>query len=199
MKQSRAYSMETRSAAARETRERILSATVELASEKLTVEIVLADVAERSGVSVQTILRHFGSRASLFDAAVAFANREVAAEREAPVGDLGEAVRVIMDHYEQRGDWSISLLAQEATDERIRGITDGGKRLHRDWVETVFAPQLDRMTEERRVAVADLLAVATDAYTWKILRRDRALSRDETEQRMRLLVDAVLAIDERSV
>ena len=189
----RAYSMANRSLAVAETQERILRAAMELATEKLTVEIVLADVAGRAGVTVQTILRHFGSRDGLFDAAVPFASAEVVAERAAPVGDVAEAMRVIVDHYEARGDWVIVLLGQEASDERIRGITVPGKQLHRDWVETVFRPQLSAWAETGRAAIADLLNVATDVYTWKLLRRDRGLSRDQTEQRMRHLVDAILA------
>jgi AcrR family transcriptional regulator len=189
----RAYSMANRSLAVARTQDLILRATVELATEKLTVEIVLADVAGRAGVTVQTILRHFGSRDGLFDAAVTFANTEVVAERAAPVGDVAEAVRVIVDHYEARGDWVIALLGQETSDERIRGITMPGKQLHRDWVEKVFEPQLSARTEAGRAVIADLLVVATDVYTWKLLRRDRGLSRDRTEQRMRQLVDAILA------
>ena len=53
--------MTKRSIAVAKTQGRILQAVLELATEKLTVEIVLADVAQRSGVTVQTILRHFGA------------------------------------------------------------------------------------------------------------------------------------------
>ena len=185
--------MANRSIAAARTQDRILRATVELATEKLTVEIVLADVAGRAGVTVQTILRHFGSRDRLFDAAVKFAGAEVVAERSAPVGDVSEAVRVIVEHYETRGDWVIALLGQEASDERIRGITVPGKQLHRDWVKTVFGPQLADRPETGRPIIADLLVVATDVYTWKLLRRDCGLGRDRTEHTMRHLVDAILA------
>ena len=38
----------------------------------------------------------------------------------------------------------------------------------------------------------DMLVIATDAYTWKILRRDRGLSRKVVERRMLRLVDSVL-------
>jgi AcrR family transcriptional regulator len=189
----RAYSMTNRSMAVAQTKDRILRAAVELATEKLTVEIVLADVASRAGVTVQTILRHFGSRDGLFDAAVEFAGAEVVAERAAQVGDVVEAARVIVDHYEARGDWVIALLGQESSNERIRGITVPGKQLHRDWVARVFRPQLSDQTEEGRALIADLLVVATDVYTWKLLRRDHGLSRDLTEQRMRYMIDVILA------
>jgi AcrR family transcriptional regulator len=140
---------------------------------------------------VQTVLRHFGSRDGLFDAVVEFVTNDVVTEREAPVGDVESAIGIIVDHYESRGDWVIALLGQETTDGRVRGVTDIGKRVHREWVDAVFGPLLvDR--RDREVG-CDLLGVATDVYTWKILRRDRGLSRAQTEHRMLTLVDAILA------
>ncbi len=59
--------------------------------------------------------------------------------------------------------------------------------MHRAWVEEVFAPYLD--VADDREELTDLLVVATDVYTWKLLRRDRRLGRDRTERRMRRLVD----------
>ncbi|HEY5320014.1 MAG TPA: TetR/AcrR family transcriptional regulator [Galbitalea sp.] len=185
--------MANRSIAVAQTKDRILRAVVELATEKLSIEIVLDEVAARSGVTVQTILRHFGTKDALFTAAVGFGSSEVEAERLAPVGDVAEAVRVIVDHYELRGDWVMALLGQEASDERIRGVTESGRQLHRDWVATVFEPQLSCCAERQHPIVLNLLVVATDVYTWKILRRDRRLSRKHAEEQMRYLTDAILA------
>jgi AcrR family transcriptional regulator len=189
----RGYSMAVRGAAAAATRTAILRATLELVTEKLTVEIVLADVAERSGVTVQTVLRHFGSRVGLFDAVVEYGTREITEERAAPVGDIPSAVGVIVDHYELRGDWVTSLLGQEGSDARIRGITEIGKRVHLEWVRTVFAPNVSDRSPAARDLLTDLLVVATDVYTWKLLRRDRGLTRATTERAMRVLVESVLA------
>lgn len=193
MESRRSYSMTTRSSSAAATQERIVRAVLELSMEKFTVDIVLADVAARAGVSVQTILRHFGSRDGLFDATATFATAEVVAERTAPIGDVLEAVRVIVDHYEARGDWVLTLLGQEGTDERIRGITSAGKDVHRGWVETTFAPYLSRQGSAARSQTVDLLVVATDVYAWKLLRRDAGRSRADTEHRIVRLVQAILA------
>ena len=115
----------------------------------------------------------------------------MADERRTPVGDVGAAVRVIVDHYERRGDMSLLLLAQEGHQELMGRITEQGKALHRAWVEEVFGPFLDAAEDVE--ALTDLLVVATDVYTWKLLRRDRGLGRDRTEERMRHLVDAILS------
>jgi AcrR family transcriptional regulator len=191
MNSSRGYAMATRAAAAADTRARILRTLVDLSMERLTVDIVLGDIAARAGVSVQTILRHFGSREGLFDVAVDFAAAEVLEERIAPVGDAAAAVHVIIDHYELRGDWVIAMLGQELGDARIRRITELGRQTHRAWVETVFASQ-SNVDDELR----DLLVVATDVYAWKLLRRDRGLDRGGAERSMLRLVNAVLASDQ---
>lgn len=194
----RSYSMATRAAGAAGTRVKILRSTLELSTEKLTVEIVLADVAARAGVTVQTVLRHFGTREGLFDAAVAYGSSEIVEERATPVGDIPTAIEVIIDHYEARGDWVLALLSQEATDARIRGVTAEGKRVHREWVLAVFEPQLAARPESDRGLIADLLVVATDAYCWKLLRRERGLDRTATAHAMRVLVEAIVASPRQS-
>jgi AcrR family transcriptional regulator len=142
---------------------------------------------------VQTILRHFGSREALFDAVAEFARGQISAERAAPAGDVDAAVHVIFSHYETRGDAVLRFLAQEFWDERARELTDRGRQMHRDWVRTVFAPQLDARPTAGREALTDLLVVATDVYTWKLLRRDRRLDRAAAEGRVRDMITALLA------
>jgi predicted acylesterase/phospholipase RssA len=104
---------------------------------------------------------------------------------------VATAVHVIVDHYERRGDQALLMLAQERHQELMGRLTQQGKAMHRAWVEEVFAPFLDEADDAE--ALTDLLVVATDVYTWKLLRRDRRLGRDRTERRMRHLVDALLA------
>ena len=191
MNNKRSYTMTVRARRVEQTRRQILDAVVTLHAERLAADIALDDVAERAGVSVQTVLRHFGSRAGLVEAAVPHAEREVRAERRAPVGDLDQAVRVVVDHYEQRGDGVLLMLAQEAHEPLMARVTEQGRRVHREWVLEVFAPYLPEVGTERE-ALADLLAVATDVYTWKQLRRDRGLGRASTEQRIRTLVGRLL-------
>jgi hypothetical protein len=102
-------------------------------------------------------------------------------------------VRAIVDHYELRGDGVLVMLAQEPHQELMARITRDGRRLHRTWVEEVFAPYL--RDAEDPDALADLLVVATDVYTWKLLRRDRGLGRDLTENRIHHLVRSLLGTD----
>lgn len=194
MNTTRTYTMTARAQGVQQTRERILDACVALHGERPVTDIGLDDIAGRAGVSVQTVLRHFGSRAGLEEASFEWAQQAVTEERRTPVGDAAAAVRVIVDHYEQRGDQVLLMLGQEATQELMARITERGRGLHRAWVEEVFAPFLAAVDGDAdRDELTDLLVVATDVYAWKLLRRDRGLGRERTEQRIRHLVDALLA------
>ncbi len=184
--------MKARAESAEQTRIRIMEAAIELANEKPLLSLALPEIAERAGVSVQTILRQFGSRDGLLDATAEFARAQVLTERRIVPGDVSSGIRTLVDHYENRGDGVLLLLGQEAWEPRAAAITATGKRLHAEWVAELFSPRLATASAADRAARLDLLVVATDVYTWKILRRDRRLSRPETEKRMLRLVGDIL-------
>jgi AcrR family transcriptional regulator len=191
MKTKRSYTMTARAEAVEATRQQILQALIDLSGQRLFADIGLDTVAERAGVSVQTVLRHFGNRAGLFEAAVELGRSQVAEERRVPAGDVAEAMRVLVDHYEARGHGALLMLAQEQSEEVAASVTAHGKALHYDWVEEAFGPLLPASGKARAAAI-DLLVVACDVYAWKILRLDRGLSRAQTQARMEQLVRAVL-------
>ncbi|HEY2193983.1 MAG TPA: TetR/AcrR family transcriptional regulator [Actinomycetospora sp.] len=192
MKTTRTYTMGARAEAAEATRLAILDALVGLAGERMFSDIGLDDVATRAGVSVQTVLRRFTTRANLLEEGYQYAREQVFEERRAPVGDVPGAMQVLAEHYERRGRASVLFLAQEDREPLAARITTEGRALHRAWVEEVFGPFLPGPPGER-AEVVDLLVVACDVYTWKLLRLDRALSRDRTTRRMERLVRTILA------
>lgn len=182
--------MTARAEAVERTRRAILDATIALHLSRPASSIGLGDVADRAGTSVQTILRHFGNRAALIETALVEAQQEVVAERRAPAGEVAAAVAQVVAHYEKRGDGVLVLLAQEGQEEFATRVVRDGRRIHRAWVREVFAPLLaDRADADELV---DLLVVATDVYTWKLLRRDRRRSRRATEAAVRRMVEALL-------
>lgn len=193
MKTSRKYTMSTRADGVRQTRTRILDAVLTVAAGKPLAALTLADVAAEAGVTAQTVLRQFESREGLLDAATEYGASHVEQERVTAPGDLDGAVATLLAHYELRGEAVLTLLAQERWDDRAREITDNGRAQHRRWVADAFAPQLTGHPD--REALLDLLVVATDIYTWKLLRLDRRLPRARTHDRMARLVRAVLEGD----
>jgi hypothetical protein len=108
------------------------------------------------------------------------------------VGDAAAAVHAIVNHYERRGDGVLKMLGQELFDDNFREGMDIGRRMHRDQIAEVFAPQPGTHLTAEREALIDLLVVATDVYTWKLLRRDRGLDEPTTEARVRQLIAGIL-------
>jgi AcrR family transcriptional regulator len=194
MNSPRDYDMTLRSTQAAQTRTGILDALVSLVAEVPLSAVTLPRVAERAGVTVQTVLRNFGSREGLFQEGLEYGRAQVVAERTIDPDDRDASLAALVDHYERTGAMTLLLLGQETWEPIAAEVTTGGKALHRDWVERVFAHALDRVGPPRDETV-DLLVVATDLYAYKLLRLDRGLSRDETLQRMRRLVSAVLDAD----
>src|ERR687893_2721991 len=161
----RPYQMRARAEAAAETGRRILEATIELHRERYFDQVSLEDIAERAGVTVQTVIRRFGSKERLIEAATEMANRQVVHQRDqAPVGDIEGAVKNLMEHYEEWGDSALRLLAQEERVPAFRSITDTARALHYEWVEHTFGPLLAKRTgEERQRLLAELIAIC-DVY-----------------------------------
>ncbi|WP_345186264.1 helix-turn-helix domain-containing protein [Microbacterium panaciterrae] len=191
MKMPREYDMTTRAAQAASSRLRILDATIELTGERPLSAVTLPIVAERAGVTVQTVLRKFGSREGLFEAAAVHGRTVVLAERAIHPEDVDASVDALLAHYERTSASTLVLLGQETWEPLIAEIVDAGKALHRTWVEEVFAQALAALPSSARAEAVDLLVVATDLYTYKLLRIDRGLSLDETRERMQRLIGAV--------
>jgi AcrR family transcriptional regulator len=177
------YSMELRAAAAEATRERILTAAAEAFLEHWYDDITIASVAKRAGVSGQTVINHFGGKEELATAAFDHLGKAIVLRRYAPEpGDVRGALDALLEDYEITGDAVVRMLALEEKVPTLAPLLTSGRQGHRRWVEEMFqAPEL-----------VPELVVATDAYTWKLLRRDQGLSRDETLASMLKIVEALL-------
>lgn len=159
-----------------------MDAARDLFWEQPTAQIRLEAVAQRAGVTVQTLIRRFGTKDDLFAATVRREHDAVRAQRDrVEPGDVPSAISTLLDHYEDYGDRVLRLLTEEDAVPAIRLITDDGRQVHRDWCSLVFEPfltPLDPSTRRRRNA--QFVAVC-DVYTWKLLRRDLGLSRAQTQ------------------
>jgi AcrR family transcriptional regulator len=185
----RSYRMTARAETAEATAQAIIAAARALFAERPYDQVSLPVIAERAGVTVQTVLRRFGCKEDLFAAAAKQRSGQIRADREAaPPGDLTHLVA----HYERWGDEQAYLLAQETRVEAIRAITDAGRQYHRDWVSRAYGPALATLPPAtRRRKLAQLTAV-TDLGTWRLLRRELGLGQDQTGAAIAELVDACL-------
>jgi AcrR family transcriptional regulator len=188
----RAYRMSLRAAPKAETERRLLEAAERLFLERPYPDVRLEDIASAAGVSAPTVIHRFGSKESLLSLVVKSAQGRVEAQRgQAPAGDLDAAIKNLVDHYEHWGDHVMHLLSQEVAVPAIRQVTTAGRAVHVEWVERTFAQWLPRDRAARTRRLAQLVALM-DVFVWKILRRDRGLSRPETEKAMREMVLALL-------
>lgn len=192
----RPYRMRARAEATAATGERILDAAEQSFFEGDGEEPTLAEIAGRSGVSVQTVLRRFGNRDGMIAAAIARMAAQVSLQRgAAPVGDPAGAVANLVEHYEEIGDRVVRMLEEAGRNKAIRRLTDLGFAYHREWCKRVFAPTLGALgPSDRSLRTAQLVA-ATDVYVWKLLRRDQRLGRERTEAAILGLVQPLTRVD----
>lgn len=189
---TRAYRMVSRSQAAERTHQAIIQAAFALYSERDFDQVSLDDVAAQAGVAVRTLLRRFGSKEALLDAVAEAADAELEDRRqEVPPGDAAAAVRCVVTDYEGYGDAIMRLLSQEDRVAAFRRTAERGRRLHHEWVERAFAPQLARRTGAARRRLRAQLIAITDVYTWKLMRRDLGLGRSATVQALGEMVAGV--------
>ncbi len=194
---SRAYNQERRAQQTQENADRVAAAAVALVKRtKRTADITLDDISHDSGVTVRTILRRFGSRDGVLEAAFAAIKQEFQGyRRPTRPGEVAAAVRTLLDQYERIGDLNIRALEQEHQLPLLhRALTDA-RQSHREWLEHIFGPQIDPLPPRQRNARLTALYAATDVYLWKLLRRDLKLDRTETEATVLRLVHGALAPD----
>lgn len=131
---SRKYTSELREAQARETRERILDALVEVLAEGVDTLSVPA-VAGRAGVSVGTVYRHFEGKAGLVKALIPHAGRRTGIEVDSipkSLDEVDDVVRKVFHHFEDTDDLMraafASRIGREArighTPERLEGMRE---------------------------------------------------------------------------
>lgn len=185
---TRTYNQSKRAAATERTRRSILDAAQHLFREEGELDPSLEQVAERAGCSSRSIIRHFGSKEGLMEAAVADATEAVAAGRRVAPGDMDAAVRALVDHYERLGDEVIRWLGSAERYPLVQQVVAAGIAMHLEWVDAVFSPQLGALPAPARRARRAVLASVTDVYFWSLLRRREGLGRTATEKAILELV-----------
>jgi AcrR family transcriptional regulator len=184
--------MVRRAASTERTRQAILDAATRQFLAEPARDLNLDRIARAAGTTVQTVIRHFGGRDGVFEAALEREMGRVRDERDpAAISTPADAVRQVVAHYERVGERAIRLLAEEHRSPAVASIVDRGRALHWRWCEQVFADRLPARGTLRGRRLAQLVAIC-DVYTWKLLRRDARLSRQATELAMLELISPIL-------
>src|SRR5262245_20539126 len=158
----RTYDNTGRTAAAAETRARILEAAYELFLAHPFPEVTIPRIAEAAGVSVPTVVQHFRTKDGLVEALTAAWRPREQALRDVPSGDPLEAAHKICARYEATGAAVVRLLAIEGQLPAVDRALAIGRAAHRAWVERTFGARLGSgKARERRVMA---LVAAYDVY-----------------------------------
>ncbi len=189
---ARTYSQTQRAESTAATRRAILDAAIALFREAGDHDPSLELLAARAGCSSRSLIRHFGSKERLIEAAIADATSAAVEARRVEPGDVEGAVRKLVDHYELQGDEVMRWLASAERYPLVRQVTEAGAEMHREWARDSFAPALGALAGGERQRRLAALATVTDVYVWHLLRRREGLSRAATEAEILDLVEAAL-------
>lgn len=193
MSSSRTYQKKARARAEQETGEAILDAAWSAFSTEPFDRVTLQQIAGESSVTVQTVIRRFGSKEDLFNHLAEREGKRIIAEREVPEsGELTTALSVLIKHYERDGDTITNLVNQEHVFEPVREIVAKGRQVHREWVEKQFRNLLENLPEPERKQSLLAAIAATDLSTWKLLRRDYGLKPNEVTAVMKQLLNGII-------
>jgi AcrR family transcriptional regulator len=189
----RTYTQTARADAARETGDRILAAALTAFLASTYDDVTLEKVASDAGVTVQTVLRRFGSKEGVAWALADGVEADQLSNRNPTrPGDIGDTVAHLVRDYETNGDTLMHLLRQEVRVAPIADMIDQGRRHHEGWCKRVFAPWLESRTGVDRKRLLATLIATCDVYTWYLLRRQRGLSRRQTELALTELLEGLL-------
>jgi AcrR family transcriptional regulator len=184
--------MTNRSKQAAQTRTNIIAATELLLANNSLDQVSLIAIAKEAGTTVQTVLRHMGSREGCLKAVVEVVTARVEEQRGTTENEnIEAAISDLCDHYESEGKLILNFLAQERRGNSfISGLMQGGRKYHRDWVKRCFANYLPEHSD----ATIDALVVATDIYAWKLLRLDYGRNRNLAKEIITSIVMKILEV-----
>lgn len=181
----RPYRQTARAEAAEGLRQRVIMAFHDLLLSRWIDEITLDEVALSAGTTRQTVIRLFGGKDGLLERVIGLVSAR-AEPRVSLSRDVSPqaAIEALIAHYEAVGDMIVRFLAQEERHCALRPLLAKGRREHRAWVAERFGSTQNGLNARERERQITRLVVATDIYTWKLLRRDFGKSQHEVLQLM---------------
>lgn len=179
----RKYEMGVRAQSAENTSKDIMRAIGELWLKHSLHDITLEMLAAEAGVTVRTILRKYGSKEALLEAAIKADTAGIEFIKDtAKVGDIENIVSVLMQEYDRTGMAGIRTLAIENDFPMAAKALKKAREMHMKWCEVKFAPFLSKEKIKKNKIMLGAIYAATDVYKWKLLYKDLGYSKEETEK-----------------
>lgn len=183
MEKKRTYQMLERAEQVARNDRKIMDAMADLWLELPLSELTLDKVSQRSGVTVRTILRKFGSKDGLFKACIEYDGDRFTQKRmDVAPGDLPGIIEALLEEYERMGDALIRTLTVEYEFPSTQEMLKKARTIHRDWCVMAFEPFLPPKTSDHYETILSAFIAATEFYLWKLLRRDLGKSPEQCRQ-----------------
>lgn len=170
-----------RRARAERNRDAVVDAILDLLREG-DVQPTAEAIADRSGVSVRSVFRHFDDLESLYAAAVDRHSELIAPMFEPPHVD-GTVEARIEELAARRARLFEAMGPIRRAGERLRGSSaviderlDFARRLLRKQLDVLFAEELGKRSPAERRELGDALEAATSWSTWQLLRTEQGCS-----------------------
>jgi AcrR family transcriptional regulator len=188
----RPYTKIARAEAEEQTRAALIAAADEAFLSGPWERASLESIAQRAGVTKQTLLRHFGSKDGLLAQTLRLAIVEVEKQRlSAPTDDIAGAVDNLLDHYEERGG-----RAMRSTNLDVGGplaeLARISREFHYEWIDHAFGRWLAPAPAAERARLRGALIAICDVQSWSILSHDLGLSRAEVRATLILCIPRLL-------
>lgn len=186
---NRAYRSTLREEQAKATRQRIVDALVEQATELGRSDFSIAAVAARAGVAERTVYRYFPTREALLDAVNGVVDSGARSIEPMSPDDVAGHIRLLYAWFEDNAQLvEASHVTGVGSEVRAHGRRQRGARTRAmidEWLADL--PEADR---RRTFAVFRSMF---GSFTWRTMRNELGLSAEETVDAVEWVADLVMA------
>lgn len=195
----RKYEMKKRAERQRETRRKIVEATVELHRTRGPVHITVSEIAKRAGVNRLTVYNHFPNLTDLLRACSrSWTERHPAPDPTPwvqisdPQQRLRTALRELYGFYARTEPMRANVLRDAQTMPELAALLEGSVVPYLGAVRDLLAEGWE-VGEDRRRRLLATIKLAIDFHTWRSLERESGLSREEAVETMLEAVRSVVS------
>ena len=186
----RKYEMKKRAERQRETRRRIVEATVELHRTQGPAQTTISEIAQRAGVNRLTVYNHFPDTTDLLRACSRSWTERHPAPDPAPwaqIGDPQERLRTALmelyGFYARTEPMRANVLRDAETMPELAALLEGSVVPYLEAVRDLLAEGWEVHGNGNRLLLATL-KLAIDFHTWRSLERGSGLGREEAVELM---------------
>jgi AcrR family transcriptional regulator len=190
MADKRRYEMKKRAERQRETRRRIVEATVELHRTRGPAKTTISEIAQRAGVNRLTVYNHFPDVTDLLRAcSKSWTDRHPApdptpwARIEDPQQRLRTALTELYGFYARTEPMRANVLRDAQTMPALAALLRGSVVPYLEALRDLLAEDWE-VSGDRRKRLLAMLKLAIDFHTWHSLERECGLSREEAVETM---------------